>query len=96
MNTWQNGCFGKIEDLPIHTTPSHHNPKMDVLPKTFPQIILAAKCLVRHSSTSPSQQRRPLPSLLSNFSSIVTVYHANRSVKKNMERIVDSSDIVQF
>ena len=38
---------------------------MDVLPKTFVQIILAAKWLVRHSSMSPSQQRRPLPSLLS-------------------------------
>ena len=30
----------------------------------FVQIILAAKWLVRHSSTFPKQQRRPLPSLL--------------------------------
>ena len=36
--------------------------KMDVLPKTFVQVILAAKWLVRHSSMSPKQQRRPLPS----------------------------------
>ena len=33
--------------------------------KTFLQIIIAAKWLVWHSSTSPKQQRRPLPSLLS-------------------------------
>ena len=38
---------------------------MDVLPKTFVQLILAAKWLVRHSSTSPKQQWRPLHSLLS-------------------------------
>ena len=48
----------------IQFTPNHHAPKKDVLPKTFLQIILAAKWLVRHSSTSPNQQRRPLPSLL--------------------------------
>ena len=33
--------------------------------KTFVQIILATEWLVQHSSTSPKQQRRPLPSLLS-------------------------------
>ena len=48
---------------------SHHTKqpqnKMDVLPKTCLQIILAAKGLVRHSNSSPKQQRRPLPSLLS-------------------------------
>ena len=49
----------------VHTTPNHHPPKIDVLPKTFLKIILAAKWLVRHSSASPKQQRRPLPSLLS-------------------------------
>ena len=27
----------------VHTTPYHHPPKIDVLPKTFLQIILAAK-----------------------------------------------------
>ena len=32
--------------------------------KTFVQIILAAKWLVRHASMSPKQQQRPLPSLL--------------------------------
>ena len=51
----------------IQFTPytNHHPIKMVVLPKTFVQIILAAKWLVRHSSTFPKQQRRPLPSLLS-------------------------------
>ena len=34
-------------------------------PKTFVQIILAAKWLVLHSSTTPKQQRRPFPFLLS-------------------------------
>ena len=66
--TWRNGCFEKMDDHPFHMTcsiPNHHPTKMDVLPKFFVQIILAAKWLVRHSSTSPKQQRRPLPSLLS-------------------------------
>ena len=53
-----------IQD-PVHTPPTHYPPKMDVLTKTFLQIILAAKQLVRHSIMSPNQQRRPLPSLLS-------------------------------
>ena len=34
---------------------SDHNPKMEVLQKTFRQVILAAKWLVRHSSTTPQQ-----------------------------------------
>ena len=49
---------------PAHTIPNHHPNTMDVLPKTLLQIILAVKWLVQHSSTSPNQQRRPLPSLL--------------------------------
>ena len=44
--------------------PNHHPFKMDILPKTFVHIFLAAKWLVRHSCTSPKHQRRPLPSLL--------------------------------
>ena len=44
--------------------PNHHPFKMDIIPKTFVHIILAAKWLVRHSCTSPKHQRRPLPSLL--------------------------------
>ena len=43
MNTWRNGYFGKMDDLPVCTTPNPHPPKMDVLPQTFHQIILAAK-----------------------------------------------------
>ena len=60
LHRW-NGCFGKMDDHPDHTTPNHHPPKMDGLPKTFLKIILAAKCLVRHSSTCPNQQRWHLP-----------------------------------
>ena len=63
--SWQHGCFENMDDLPVHTIPSHHTTKMDGLPKTFVQIILAAKWLGRHSSTSHKQQRRPMPSLLS-------------------------------
>ena len=55
----------KMDDLPVNTTPNHHPHKMDVLPKTFLQIILAANWLGRYSGTSHNQQRRPLPSLLS-------------------------------
>ena len=68
-DTWRNGRFRSSR---LH----HTNPppsKMDVLPKTFLQIILAVKWLVRHSSTvhtSPKEQRRPLPSLLFYSSSI--------------------------
>ena len=53
--TWRNGCFGKMDDRPVHTVPNHHPTKMDVLPKAFVQIILAANGLVRHSSTFVTQ-----------------------------------------
>ena len=65
MATWRNGCLGQMDDPPVHTIQNHHPTKMDVLPKTLVQIILAAKWLVQHSSMSPKQNRRPLPSLLS-------------------------------
>ena len=54
----------QLDDPPVHTIPNHHPLKMDVLPKTFLHIILAAKSQVRHSITSPKQLLRPLPSLL--------------------------------
>ena len=59
------GCFEKLVDQLVHTIQNHHPTKMDVLPKGFLQIILAAQWLVRHSSTvfPPNQQRRPLPSV---------------------------------
>ena len=57
---WRNGCFEK-NGWSSKTTPNKEPPKMDVLPKTFLQIILVTKWLVRHSCS----QRRPLPSLLS-------------------------------
>ena len=31
--TWRNGCFGKMDDLPVHTIPNHQHTKMDVLKK---------------------------------------------------------------
>ena len=43
-----------MDGHPVYTIPNHHPTKMDALSKTFVQIILAAKWLVRHSSTSPS------------------------------------------
>ena len=66
--TWRNGYFGEMVVHLVHAIPNHHLTKIDVLPKTFVQIILAAKWLGRHSSTytSSNKQQRPLP-----FSSIV-------------------------
>ena len=56
----------------IWFTPHQTDPsKMDVLPKTGLPNIIAAKWLERHSSTSPKQQRRSLPSLLFDSSSKV-------------------------
>ena len=46
----------KMDDLPVHTIPNHHSTKIDVLQKTFVQIILAANWLVPHSGTSTNQQ----------------------------------------
>ena len=72
--TWRKGwieqrLLGKMDDHPVHTIPNHCPTKMDVLPKTFVQIILAAKWLMWHSSTvqctSLNQQQSPLPALLS-------------------------------
>ena len=40
----------KIDYLLVHTKTNHRPSKMDILPKTFLQSILAAKWLVRHSS----------------------------------------------
>ena len=74
MDTGRNGCFGKIDDHLVYTTPNYLPYKTDVLTKTFLQIILAAKWLVRHSTPSPKQQRRPLPSLMSDSSPIHVKY----------------------
>ena len=43
----------QMDDHPVHTIPNHHPTKMDLLLKTFVQIILDANPLVQHSSTSP-------------------------------------------
>ena len=42
-----------MDDHPVHTKPNPHPTKIDVLPKTFLQVILGAKYLVQHSSMSP-------------------------------------------
>ena len=79
------GCLRKMDDYCImymvHTTQrqNHHSPKMDVLPKTFLQVILAAKWQVRHSRMSPRQQRRPLHYLLSVSSSMLISHKTTES-----------------
>ena len=65
-----------MDDYPIYTIPNQHPTKMDVLLKTFVQIILADRCLVWHSR----MPRRPLPSLLSillGWVSVVPVGYAS-------------------
>ena len=54
-----------MDDHPVHTKPPPYQNRF--FPKTFFQIILAAKWFVWHSRTSPKQQLRPLPTLLSLF-----------------------------
>ena len=63
-----------MEDYPVYTTPNHQPPKIDVLPKTFLQIILAAKfhCAAFKYLYVPKKQRRPQPFLLSVSSSTMT------------------------
>ena len=64
--TWRNGYFGEMVVHLVHAIPNHHLTKIDVLPKTFVQIILAAKWLGRHSSIRPPTSSNDLcPSLLS-------------------------------
>ena len=84
MDTWWNGCFGKMDDHPVHTTPNQNPLKMDVLLKTFLQIVLAAKWLMWHSSMSFNQQWRPLPSLLSDSTDCT-----NLSAYKNKKLIFE-------
>ena len=38
VNTWRNGCFGKMDDHLVHTIPNHHQLKMDVFSKSFTSI----------------------------------------------------------
>ena len=84
-DTWRNGCFGKMDAHPVHTIPNHQAPKMNVLPKTFLQIILAAKWLVGHSM-SLKQQRRS--SLLSDSSYMHTAHQPlySQIISKLLER----------
>ena len=83
MDTWRNGSFRKLDDLP----PTQNG---CFFPKTFLQIILAAKWLVQHSSTStsPKQPGRPLPSLLSNSSSMaqgIKILYPGNNIKKILQ-----------
>ena len=47
----------KMDDHLVHTIPSHQPTKMDVLPKTFVEIILVAKWLVQHLGMRPPTTR---------------------------------------
>ena len=81
----------QIDDHPVHSTPNHHPPKMEILHKKFLQIILSAKWLVQHSSMSPNQQRRPLPSLPSDSFSMVLVLRIRFGA-----RAFDNADLCFF
>ena len=48
MDTMPNGCFGKIDYHPVHTTTNQNPPKMDVVTETFLGILLVAMWIVRH------------------------------------------------
>ena len=43
LTEWMLWKKRKMDDHLVHTTPNLHPPKMNVLPKSFLQIILAAK-----------------------------------------------------
>ena len=49
---WRNGCFEKMDDHQVHSIRNYHPTKIDDLPKTFVQIIFAAKWLVRPTATT--------------------------------------------
>ena len=60
-----------VKNYPVHITPNHQPPKMDILPKNFhPCYLMASAACIQVLSTFPKQQRRPLPSLLSDSSSV--------------------------
>ena len=71
--TWRNGCLEKVDDHPVHTIPNHHPAIMNVLSKTFVQIILPAKWLVRHSSKSP----QPTATTFAFSSSSLSLFYVN-------------------
>ena len=79
-------------------TPNLHSLKMDVLPKSFLQIILTAKWQAGHSSTSPKQQRRPLPSLLYVSSSMLQGMLVSKINKfqSSFLCVRDISDVITF
>ena len=52
FSLWQCGCFRKMDNPLVHTTPNHHHPKMDVLPKTFLQISEAFKYVPQTAATT--------------------------------------------
>ena len=68
---WRDGCIEKwtfggidaLETLMIFQFTMHQTTTLQKW-MFFQKNVLAAKCLVRHSSTYPKQQQGPLPSLL--------------------------------
>ena len=97
MDTWQNGCMGKLDNPPVHTTPNHHPTKMDILPKAFFQIILVGNWLGRHprTSSSPNQQRRPLSSLLSDSYSMIIALVKAEQLRACIEKL-DCQELVSL
>ena len=71
-NTVCNRMQSKKKNQTDHTKPPPSQKGCSSI--TFLHIILAAKWLVQHSSTSPKQLRQPMPSLLSNSSSLNKMY----------------------
>ena len=71
--------------IPYPLLPNHH-PKMDVLTKTFVQIILAVKWLVVHSSTFPNQHQWPLP--------LFCLYPPSMGSRKQTTRLLKTRDSI--
>ena len=75
-------------------TPNKPPPKINVISKTVLQITLAAKWLVKLSITSPKQQRRPMPSLMSVSSTVCIAQCSAPRNKKLFENHRYCSDIL--
>ena len=82
-DTWRNECFRKMDADPVHNTPNRLPPRMDVLPKTFLQIILADKWLGRQVRP-PNSMQQTTSSISSVFFFFYGVFWMNR--KKERKR----------
>ena len=83
-----------MDDHLVYTTPNKPPPKINVISKTVLQITLAAKWLVKLSITSPKQQRRPMPSLMSISSTVCIAQCSAPRNKKLFENHRYCSDIL--